>query len=382
MASCARTIAQTQTGKIIFYRESHLRNYDYRPPVFCDGIELARIVNGSSLDVDAEPGRHSCVAESADGPATTIDIVPGNVAYLRMDITPTVKRHAFLITTTEEEYRRQKKLTPLASTHLNAVQPTAPSTETPEPTFANTESQERAAKFGDLVVTATNLEMSAIASAPDRRQIAVFLSINNKGTGAVCASFNAKLKTTFGFEYVGITSGGPSMRQLLPGESTQGIYVFDVKSGVQPLELKLILRGVTIPCLNSDNAAQQDAALPNEIHLDVHDLPGLSAGVPKLEDTYRPSVGGVTHPRCIYCPDPQYSAEARHAKIEGSVVLKAVIGVDGHASNIEIVEGVGHGLNEQAVNAVQAWRFEPARGPNGEPVATTVPIEIVFRMLH
>jgi protein TonB len=63
------------------------------------------------------------------------------------------------------------------------------------------------------------------------------------------------------------------------------------------------------------------------------------------------------------------------------VVLKVLIGTDGNATNIEIVKGIGLGLDEQAVMAVQTWRFRPAVGANGEPVATVTPIEVTFRML-
>jgi protein TonB len=96
---------------------------------------------------------------------------------------------------------------------------------------------------------------------------------------------------------------------------------------------------------------------------------------------FRPGTGGVGYPSCLYCPEPQYSEDARKAKYQGTVVLQVVIQPDGHATNIEIVKGPGLGLEEKAIEAVRTWRFKPALGPNGTPVATITPIEVTFRLL-
>jgi periplasmic protein TonB len=96
---------------------------------------------------------------------------------------------------------------------------------------------------------------------------------------------------------------------------------------------------------------------------------------------YRPGTGGVGYPACLYCPEPQYSEDARKAKFQGIVVLQVIIQPDGHATNIQVVKGAGLGLDEKAIEAVRTWRFKPAVGPNGTPVATITPIEVNFRLL-
>jgi periplasmic protein TonB len=96
---------------------------------------------------------------------------------------------------------------------------------------------------------------------------------------------------------------------------------------------------------------------------------------------FRPGTGGVGYPACLYCPEPQYSEDARKAKFQGIVVLQVIIQPDGHATNIQVVKGAGLGLDEKAVEAVRTWRFKPAIGPNGTPVATITPIEVNFRLL-
>jgi len=96
---------------------------------------------------------------------------------------------------------------------------------------------------------------------------------------------------------------------------------------------------------------------------------------------FRPGTGGVGYPACMYCPEPQYSEDARKAKFQGIVVLQVIIQPDGHATNIQVVKGAGLGLDEKAIEAVRTWRFKPAIGPNGTPVATITPIEVNFRLL-
>lgn len=96
---------------------------------------------------------------------------------------------------------------------------------------------------------------------------------------------------------------------------------------------------------------------------------------------FRPGTGGVGYPTCIYCPRPNFSDEARKAKYQGTVLLQAVITPDGRGIQIQVVKGLGLGLDEQAIEAVKGWRFKPASGPDGKPVATLTEIEVTFRLL-
>jgi TonB family protein len=89
--------------------------------------------------------------------------------------------------------------------------------------------------------------------------------------------------------------------------------------------------------------------------------------------------GGVSAPRTIYAPDPEYSEEARKAKYQGTVVLWLIVGPDGRPRDMRIVRSVGMGLDEKAVEAVRTWRFEPAR-KDGRPVAVQINVEVSFRL--
>jgi TonB family protein len=89
--------------------------------------------------------------------------------------------------------------------------------------------------------------------------------------------------------------------------------------------------------------------------------------------------GGVSAPRPIYDPDPEYSEEARKAKFQGSVMLDVVVGADGRPRDIRVRRSVGMGLDERAVAAVKQWRFEPGR-KDGIPVSVFVDIEVSFHL--
>jgi TonB family protein len=89
--------------------------------------------------------------------------------------------------------------------------------------------------------------------------------------------------------------------------------------------------------------------------------------------------GGVSAPRALYSPDPEYSEEARKAKYQGTVVLWVIVGPDGRPHEIRVQRSVGMGLDEKAIEAVRAWKFEPAR-KDGQPVAVQINVEVNFRL--
>jgi len=94
---------------------------------------------------------------------------------------------------------------------------------------------------------------------------------------------------------------------------------------------------------------------------------------------YRPG-GGVTNPKPIYRPEPQYSEEARKAKWQGSVLLSLVVDENGKPVQIKVIRPLGLGLDEKAIEAVSQWKFEPGK-KDGKPVAVAAQIEVTFRLL-
>jgi protein TonB len=90
--------------------------------------------------------------------------------------------------------------------------------------------------------------------------------------------------------------------------------------------------------------------------------------------------GGVSAPSVLYKVDPEYSEEARKAKYSGTVVLYIEVDTTGHARNMRIIKGIGLGLDEKALDAVNKWRFKPGL-KDGKPVVVRAQIEVNFRLL-
>ena len=91
-------------------------------------------------------------------------------------------------------------------------------------------------------------------------------------------------------------------------------------------------------------------------------------------------ISHTTEPRLIHKAEPQYTKEARAAKIQGEVVLSLTIGVDGVPSDIKVDRGLGMGLDEKAVECLQQWRFKPAIDYFGEPVSAKAKVVMNFRL--
>ena len=95
-------------------------------------------------------------------------------------------------------------------------------------------------------------------------------------------------------------------------------------------------------------------------------------------DIYSPG-DGVSIPRAIYSPEPEFSEEARRSKYQGEVTLLATIGADGHTRDLRVVRSLGMGLDEKALEAVRTWRFEPGK-KDGRPVAVQMNIIVSFHL--
>jgi periplasmic protein TonB len=96
------------------------------------------------------------------------------------------------------------------------------------------------------------------------------------------------------------------------------------------------------------------------------------------EKVYRVSKG-MSAPRVLAKVDPQYTREARDAKISGTVLLSIVVGSDGVARDVKVIRSLDSGLDERAVFAVQQWKFQPGVR-DGAAVSVRATIEVNFRL--
>ncbi|HEY5027493.1 MAG TPA: energy transducer TonB [Candidatus Angelobacter sp.] len=88
---------------------------------------------------------------------------------------------------------------------------------------------------------------------------------------------------------------------------------------------------------------------------------------------------GTSPPRATYTPEPEFSEEARHARFQGIVVMKVVVNKAGNIVRIKLERALGKGLDENAMEKLKTWRFEPATR-KGQPVAVEMNIEVSFNL--
>jgi len=88
---------------------------------------------------------------------------------------------------------------------------------------------------------------------------------------------------------------------------------------------------------------------------------------------------GVTPPRVIYQTDPEFSEEARKAKYQGTCVLGLVVDANGRPTAIRVINALGMGLDEKAIESVKNWKFEPGK-KDGHDVAVEIAVEVDFHL--
>jgi TonB family protein len=105
---------------------------------------------------------------------------------------------------------------------------------------------------------------------------------------------------------------------------------------------------------------------------------GISLVVKKGE-TFGSSL--FKYPRCIDCPDPKYSENARKGKIQGTVQLLFTLTEKGVPQDIRVAKALEPGLDASAVEVVRKWQLSPAIGFDGKPFAVRMHTEITFRLI-
>ena len=93
---------------------------------------------------------------------------------------------------------------------------------------------------------------------------------------------------------------------------------------------------------------------------------------------YKPG-DGVSAPILVKEVKPQYTVEAKKAKIQGTVTLECVVKTDGTVGEVEVITSLDAGLEQEAIKAVKQWRFEPGT-KDGKPVPVLITLEMTFTL--
>lgn len=87
----------------------------------------------------------------------------------------------------------------------------------------------------------------------------------------------------------------------------------------------------------------------------------------------------LSAPEAIKKVDPAYPQDLVHDRVEGTVVLYAVIRADGSVGDVRVLEGFDERLNENARKALAQWRFRPGT-KEGTPVDVEAVVRVPFKV--
>ena len=108
--------------------------------------------------------------------------------------------------------------------------------------------------------------------------------------------------------------------------------------------------------------------------------PGGSGDGPRRDrDEIFPPGGDVRSPELVRKVEPDYPEAARKARIEGVVILEAVITAQGGVEDVRVVHSAGLLLDSAAAEAVRRWRYRPGT-LNGRAVRVLLTVNVTFRV--
>ena len=105
-----------------------------------------------------------------------------------------------------------------------------------------------------------------------------------------------------------------------------------------------------------------------------------SASLHPKTESHPPGNGANTPVEITFEPKPDYTDEGRKQKINGEVRLEVLFRSDGRVHVIRVLQGLGYGLDEQAVKAAEQIKFKPALH-EGQPIDSTALVHIIFELI-
>jgi len=97
------------------------------------------------------------------------------------------------------------------------------------------------------------------------------------------------------------------------------------------------------------------------------------------DGAYTAGVGGVSNPVPLVTPEAEFSDEARRQKFQGVCMISLIVDTHGNPQNPRVVQPLGMGLDEKALEAVKLYRFKPAT-KDGKPVNARIWVAVNFRL--
>jgi len=151
------------------------------------------------------------------------------------------------------------------------------------------------------------------------------------------------------------------------------------KNGQVVLSAHLDVVETIEPVNDADFTPPPDAIPVRDIKIVAikRESPGIDAAIPTNQGQVNIS-GGVAHGLLLSKVDPIYPAAAKAGRVQGTVILQAKIGKDGHVNDLHVVSGPAL-LQGAAMDAVNQWTYRPYL-LNGNPVEVMTTVNVVFML--
>ncbi|SRR5579883_177971 len=175
-------------------------------------------------------------------------------------------------------------------------------------------------------------------------------------------------------------SAGFDVRALAPQPAATARAIqtgaFGETAATDPRSARTFTGKVTRAAFDMQVDSQKPAALNQTVRKTGFDEPAPAAAPAKAAASTAAAVRPI---EILEKPKPAYTPEARAQKIEGTVLLDVVFAATGEVRVLGVVRGLGHGLDESAVDAARRIRFTPAKQA-GTPVDQRVLLHVVFQI--
>ncbi len=141
---------------------------------------------------------------------------------------------------------------------------------------------------------------------------------------------------------------------------------------VEPLGLKVVFGDGVILIGPASEPGLQSSVLAGALFKRVDPPPPPPPGYERVG-------GDVKAPQVITRVDPQFTEEARKERVQGIVIIEALVGEDGVVRDVKVLKGLPFGLDQAAADAVRQWTFLPAM-KDGKPVAVVFNLTVNFKL--
>jgi TonB family protein len=107
--------------------------------------------------------------------------------------------------------------------------------------------------------------------------------------------------------------------------------------------------------------------------------PPSPSALAEAPEFYRQGQDGIISPVVLRDTKPKYTLEALRSKVTGTVVMECIVVTTGACVEVRVTQSLDPGLDRVAVNALQAWRFQPGLRM-GKPVPVLVTVDMSFSL--